>query len=278
MVYGTRARKLPPGFWAGAGKMGRGSSKTKGKSIVRKAVAKAQKSIFAKKVLQVVNRREETKYAAETVTSGSPIGSSAVTPANFYRLLTAIGQGVAENQRIGDRINPVRARAIMTYYLASTPNMFDVTLNCVIVNVKGAQTQATVGAVPAGGFLKVGNGLNVDPADPNQTNMLTLVNHFPVNNDQYTVLKWYKKRFAKGAGALNGATAGNEAGQGANTPSKQVCSFSWKPPTLKYDDAGATLPTNHYPVLLTWATANDGSALQNILFFSIRSEIYFKDA
>jgi len=254
---------------------------TKGKStnsIVKKAVRKARNSAFAKQVLKVVNRREETKYAAETITVGTGVGSSAVTPAQFYRLVTAVGQGVAENQRIGDRINPTRARAIITYYLASTPNMFDVTLNCVIVNVKGAQTAATVAAVPAGVFLKVGNGLNVDPADPNQTNMLTLVNHFPVNNDQYSVLRWYKKRFAKGAGALNGATAGNEAGQGANTPSKQVVSFSWKPPTLKYDDAAATQPTNHYPVLLTWATANDGSALQNILFFSIRSEMYFKDA
>jgi len=228
--------------------------------------------------MAVVNRREETKYVAETIATGAGITSAQNTPANFIRLLSQVGQGVGENQRIGDRINPVRACAYITYYLGSTPNMFDVTLNCVIVNVKGAQTGAAVAAVPAGGFLKAGNGLNVDPADPNQTNMLTLVNNFPVNNDQYTLLRWYKKRFAKGAGALNGPTAANEAGQGANTPSKQVIKFSWKPPALKYDDAAASLPTNHYPVLLTWATANDGSALQSILFYSLHTELYFKDA
>lgn len=248
------------------------------KAVARKAVAKAQKSAFAKRVLAVVNRREETKYVADNITIGTGVTAAGVTPANFVRLLPQVPQGVAENQRIGDRINPVRACAYITYYMGSTPNMFDVTLNCVIVNVKGAQTAASIAAVPAGGFLKAGNGLNVDPADPNQTNMLTLVNNFPVNNDQYTLLRWYKKRFAKGAGALNGATAGNEAGQGANTPSKQLIKFSWKPPTLKYDDGAAGLPTNHYPVLLTWATANDGSALQNILFYSIHSELYFKDA
>jgi len=242
-----------------------------------KAARAAPKGAFAKKVMSVVQKNAETKYSAENILVGTQVNAQAVTPVAFTRLLPQVGQGIGESQRVGDRIQPVRACAYITYYLASTPNMFDCTLNCVIVSVKGAASNVAVAATPAGQFLKDGTGLNVDPADPNQTNMLTLVNNYAINNDQYTIHKWYKKRFAKGAGALNGPTAANEAGQGANTPSKQLIKFKWTPPTLKYDVAAASLPTNHYPVLLTWATANDGSALQAILFHSVRSELYFKD-
>lgn len=158
--------------------------------------------------------------------------------------------------------------------------MFDVTMNLVIVMVKGAGSAPAVASVPAGSLLKVGTGVNADPNDPNQTNMLSLVNHYPINTDQYTLCKWYKRRFAKGSGAINGAPGGGvEAGQIANTQSQQVIKYRWKPPTLKYDAAAVSLPQNHYPVFITWATANDGSALQGtILNYSCRSEIFYKDA
>lgn len=279
MAYGTRSRKLPVGFWAGAGKMGRGTRQKTGKALVRKAVAKARNTAFSKKVLAVVNRKEETKYTSSIPAFAVAISSAVSTPVNFVGLLPPIPQGTAESQRIGDRVSPIFARSTFTYYLSNTPNMFDVTMNLVIVMVKGAGSQPAVASVPAGSLLKVGTGVNADPNDPNQTNMLSLVNHYPINTDQYTLCKWYKRRFAKGPGAINGAPAAAEAGQIANTLSQQVIKYKWKPPTLKYDSAAANLPQNHYPVFVTWATANDGSALQGtILNYSCRSEIYFKDS
>lgn len=257
------------------------------KMLRKTASAKGGKSTFAKKVLAVVARKEETKYVANlcvepggTIQIGIPIASAVVTPANLIGLLPVLTQGVGENQRIGDRVSPVRARTTFTYYLSNTPNMFDVTMNLLILTVKGAQTAAAVAATPAASLLKVGNGGNADPNDPNQTNMLSIVNHYPVNTDQYTLCKWYKRRFAKGAGAINGAPgAAAEAGQIANNKSQQVIKYTWKPPTLKYDVAANNLPTNHYPVFITWATANDGSALQGtVLNYSARSELWFKDS
>lgn len=250
------------------------------KAVVRKAVRKARNTAFSKKVLAVVNRKSETKYTSSIPSLAVAIGSAVNTPAGFTGLLPPISQGTGESQRIGDRVQPTFARSTFTYYLSNTPNMFDVTVHLVIVMVKGAGSAATVAAVPAGSLLKVGTGVNADPNDPNQTNMLSLVNHYPINTDQYTLCKWYKRRFAKGSGAINGAPGGGtEAGQIANTQSHQVIKYRWKPPTLKYDAAAASLPQNHYPVFVTWATANDGSALQGtILNYSCRSEIYFKDA
>lgn len=255
------------------------SKKSSTRKVSRKAKKAAPTTAFAKKVMKVVNRSSETKYVSSIPSLAVAITSAVNTPAGFTGLLPPVSQGTGESQRIGDRVQPVFARSTFTYYLSNTPNMFDVTMHLVIVMVKGAGSAATVGAVPAGSLLKVGTGVNADPNDPNQTNMLSLVNHYPINTDQYTLCKWYKRRFAKGPGAINGAPAAAEAGQIANTPAQQVIKYKWKPPTLKYDAAAASLPQNHYPVFITWATANDGSALQGtILNYSCRSELYFKDA
>jgi len=250
------------------------------RKLRQKRGRKGASKSFAQKVLAIVAKKEETKYVSSIPALGAPITSAVNTPANFLGILPPVSQGTGESQRIGDRVQPIFARSTFTYYLSNTPNMFDVTVHLVIVMVKGAGSTATVAAVPAGSLLKVGTGVNADPNDPNQTNMLSLVNHYPINTDQYTLCKWYKRRFAKGSGAINGAPGGGvESGQIANTPSQQVIKYKWKPPTLKYDAAAASLPQNHYPVFVTWATANDGSALQGtILNYSCRSEMYYKDS
>jgi len=269
---GLRSRKLPSGFWKGAGKMGRYK-----KSAAKKSVAPT--TAFAKKVMKVVNRNTETKYVSSIVAINQALTSAAVTPLNFLGLIPPVGQGVQDHQRIGDQLKPLFARSVFTYYMNNTNVTYDVTVNLVIVMVKGASTAAAVAAVPAGALLKVGNGTLTDPNDPNQVNQLSLTAHYPINSEQYTLCKWYKKRFAKGPGALNSPPTGAESGQLANTPSQQVIKYKWKPPTLKYDPAPGLLPQNHYPVYVTWATANDGTALQvPALFYSCRSEMYFKDA
>jgi len=231
-------------------------------------------------VAKVLKSKTETKYVGEDIASGVAITAGVTTPAGLQRILPRLTQGTAENQRVGDLVSPVKARSFITYYLSNTPNMFDVTINCVILMVKGAANAAAVAAGTGGDLLKTGNVGNVDPNNPNQTIMLTLVNQYPINTEQYTLLKWYKRRFCKGSGAINGAPGGGvEAGQIANTPSAHTFKFTWTPPRLKYDGVASQLPTNHYPVLITWATAHDGSALQaTILNYSIRSDLFYKDS
>ena len=234
---------------------------------------------FAKKVLAVVGKAEETKYLAENIVfPSSPINASQATPASLQRLVPRMSQGTGDNQRIGDRVQPVKARSFIHYYINATNQAVDTTVNLLILHVKGASTAAAVAAIPNDLLLKVGDGTNTDPTVANQQAMLTLVNNYPVNTDQYTVLKKHQFRMAKGAGNTSGAPGGQESGQIANLPVSKRISFSWKPPVLKYNAAGDLLPANHYPVFITWATQNDasGNALQ--ISYSVRTELFFKDA
>jgi len=252
-------------------------------TVVKKAVRKAKNSAFAKKVLKVVKRTEETKYVAENIlTPAVAVPGAQTTPANFARILPRLGQGTGDFQRIGDQINPIRACSYWTIYPAETTlNLYDITLNLAIVRVKGAGTDVAVAAVPGADFLRVGDGTTVDPNNPNQESMLTLINRYPINTERYTVLKHFRRRFCKGPNSINGpvgaATNNNPPTAGPAAP-LHVFKFSWKPPALKYDNGAAVLPTNHYPTYLIWATANDASAYVGNVKFAVRTEMYFKDA
>lgn len=278
----TRGAGKGAGFWAGAGKKGRYAGK---KSIVKKAVAKANQSQFAQKVMSVVNRRQETKYVAETITivpggpSSTQVPSSQVTPGNLQRLIPNLGQGVDDHQRIGDQVLPTRCNAYWTLFLNDfTTDIIDVTVNIVIVTVKGSGNQPALANIPVGQFLRTGTGANTDPTGFTPVQFLTEVNRYPVNDDTYTLKKWIKRRFCKGAGPVQGAPpaggpSGPVAGQGA-----MVIKHSWKPPKLKYSEAANTQPNNHYPVYLIWATSNNATALTGDLAYNLRSELFFKDA
>lgn len=231
-----------------------------------------------------MNRKLESKYVAENITSGPPgpasvqVPSGQVTPVNLQRMIPELAQGVQEDQRIGDAIVPTKCCAYWTLYLEDfTTQVIDCTVNIVVVMVKGASSQQAVQAIPGGDFLKTGGGGNTDPNGFTPVQFLTEVNRYQINNDQYTLKKWYRRRFCKGAGPVQGAAAvGNSsptAGQGA-----VVIKHTWKPPKLKYNAAGDLLPTNHYPVYLIWATSNNATALTGDLAYNLRTEMFYKDA
>lgn len=253
-------------------------------AVIKKAVRRAKNDAFSKKVLKVVNRNEETKYVAETITQvpGGPptflCPSFQVAPLNLSRMIPNLTQGVAEHQRVGDQIQPSRINCMWNFFLSGN-DAFDATLNIVVVSVKGANSQLALPGIPVGQFLKVGDGTNTDPNGFTPVQFLTEVNHYKVNSDQYTLHKWIRRRVTKGYGAQNSAAA---IAAGASAPVSSGSTFSinytWKPPKLKYNSAADTTPTNHYPCYLIWATNNDGTALLGDLNFNCRSEMYFKDA
>lgn len=249
------------------------------KIAAKKAAAGKSSKSFAKRVLAIVKRKEETKYVAENILP-APVAVPAgqTTPLNLARMFPRLGQGVGDFQRVGDSVQPTRATAIWTIY-TGTPNLMDMVVNLVVLTVKGATTDVAVAALPGGDLLKVGDGTNVDPNNPNAQVMLTQVNNYHINTDQYTLKKWYKRRIMKGANDINGpvgAPTNNSPPTGGNVLS--VIKHSWKPPTLKYSDAAQNLPRNHYPVYCIWATNSDGTPLTAGIFFDVRAELSFKDA
>lgn len=234
-----------------------------------------------KYILDVVKGTEETKYVAETIIQAWVVGQSAATPAGFFRLLPNLAQGTQDNQRIGDRIKPARLlnRFIFNWDSAVQNNQ-DVIVNLWIVRAKGAGSQTTVAGLLPNQFLKVGNGNNADPVDPNQPNMLQIVSTYPLNTDQYTKLKHYRFRMRRGIGqATNTNTGGEIAPTGVNrTDMFKSITYSCKAPEFKYSNTGFTTPSNFYPVALVYATNADGSAYGDTLRMSINSQLYFKDS
>jgi len=231
--------------------------------------------------MAVVKRKEETKYVAETIIQASVVGQAAATPGAFFRLVPNLAQGVQDNQRIGDSIAPTRlVNSFIFHFPSDLQNNQDIVVNLWIVKVKGAASQTTVAGILPNQFLRVGNGNNADPVDPNQPNMLQVVNTYPLNTDQYTNLRHYRFRMRRGIGLpTNTNTASEVAPTGVRgldmyKEIKYVCS----PPGLKYSNAGFTTPSNFYPVALVYATNADGSAYGDTLRMTINSQLYYKDA
>lgn len=257
-------------------------SRTSGSAYKRRFIGKAKaRAGLTALVKRVVARQEETKYVTDVIEHNVPIGQAATTPGSFKRLLPTLLQGVEDHQRIGDVIKPVRCTVTLSLrFTNEQSNNQDAVVHCYIVRCKGAFTAAAVASLPAGEFLKVGNGSNRDPNDPDQPIMLTQVNTMPLNTDQYTLMKKYQFVMRRGTGAQANqgpATIVAPTGVPAREDFRQV-KYSWVPPKLKYNLPASNLPTNHYPVLLWWATNRDGSAYGDTIHSTIRTEMYYKDA
>jgi len=259
----------------------RSGPKNANKKANRKRRAPKAKSTFAKKVLAVVARKEETKYVAQQVQQTVAMGQALVTPAGFFNCLAAVTQGTSEAQRIGDKIQPVKACVDFSFHWTNEQsNNQDVVVNLWIVRAKGADSRTAIGSVPIGELLKVGNGTTRDPDDGNQPLQLTQINHMPLNTDQYTGLKHYRFRMRRGVGAQANqgpATIIAPTGVTAGEDMKYI-RYTWTPPALKYNAAGDAFPTSHYPVYGYYVTNADGSAYGDTLHISSRVHLWFKDA
>jgi len=195
-------------------------------------------------------------------------------------MLPGVASGVGDSQRLGDKIEPVSATTRWTVHWLNgvSTNFEDLQLNLLVLSVKGAKTQPLVAGIPAGGLLKNGVGGTADPNGFTQVQFIEEVNHYPVNTDQYTVLKHFKRRFAKGSYDITGVAGANATSQNAIEKPCVTFTYRWKPPTLLYNQIADTLPSNHYPVYVIWVSVSDGGAYSGNLAHGCRTDLFFKDA
>lgn len=85
-------------------KKGRRSNAPK-KVSVRRAMRRAARSAFAKKVLAVVQARNESKQAFHTL-APTDFNSGIASAGDALRIIPNVSIGTSDNQRIGDQINP----------------------------------------------------------------------------------------------------------------------------------------------------------------------------
>lgn len=233
-------------------------------------------------IQQVARKQMETKYVGETTLANALITAGASTPAGLIRMLPRVASGVGDNQRLGDKIEPTRATTRWTIHFQNgVSNAFeDLQINLLVLSVKGAKTLQSVANVPGQSLLRNGSGGNTDPSVGTftQNQFIEEVNHYPVNTDQYTVLKHFRKRFAKGSYDVTGPPGANATSQIAVEKPCVTFSYSWRPPTLLYNQIADTLPSNHYPVYIVWCSVSDGGPYSGNLYHACRTDMFYKDA
>lgn len=238
----------------------------------------------------VAASQNETKYIAELIVPATPLPNTVTTPTNFFRLLPSINQGDADNERVGLSIDPIFARTTFTYFFNGTSSAAswtqDKIVNLVIVKAKGHDSFSGALSIPPGEFLRIGNTQYQDPTYPpggGEVDMLTYVNHYPVNLNAYEVLHHHTFRLRKGTGNQNSApsaTLGEIAPTGVPASEDlHTFRFKWNPPKLKYSGNLSTQPNSHYPMALTWMTNADASvAAGAIVNVACWTQLYFKDS
>lgn len=253
----------------------------KKKPLARKPLVKT-----IAKVVKAVERREmETKYVASNRSDAVAVTTTAATPAQFVPLTTLMTQGIDDHQRIGDTVRPIVCKAHFTFYFGTTSqNNEDLLVNIWIVRSRSAKGPQQVSSLTGGNFLKLGTGVNVDPVNPSQPSQLSLVQHYPLNQDAYIPLMHKKFRMRRGIGNSAGVNTANEVAPTGTQASEDLhtVSFSWKPAVWKFDNTIAVpwtnYPTNECPLALIWATNADGSGGSTSLVYGLRTECYYKDA
>lgn len=248
-------------------------------------------SSFAKKVMAVVKRQEETKYVAtDNDAAGAPHGPVWYASPNIVNInsvspaIPALANGVGDFQRIGQKINPTS----LYVNLRIGFNPADLSANSLIgVIYYGVTTQAgswaNANPLPTASFLDNGDGTNsVWSGLRNQLNLPT---------DRTLVkVKRITFRLSKSSGIQNGDNApapppvtenGNYSTSNGLSEKNFVLRFK-APKTLVYNMIADTLPQNYAPFYYVGFCHADGSAPtladRELVNISSRVHMRFKDA
>jgi hypothetical protein len=259
----------------------------KTKTANKKAkVAKISKPL-KNAIQKVINSDIETKFVTG-YQSPTTYNGTILTKAEWMYPLPMVYQvgdpaslnslGNSSN-RIGDTIRPLSLKVHITVSLSDLMDeTADIYVNLFVFTAKfaksleGVQSADTPGA---GTFLDTGNG-SLGAWLGNTTDL-----GLPINLRQYTPIKVYRFRLAKGAGHMNEGLFTDATCNGSSTTFRHfVCNIPC-PSTLRYSNDTDTLPQNFCPIMAVGYTHMDGTAADSVtqnLRLAYRSNLYFKDA
>jgi hypothetical protein len=247
------------------------------------------KSSFAKRVMAVVRRQEETKYVAtDNDATGAPHGPVWYASPNIVNInsvspaIPALVNGTGDFQRIGQKINP----SSLYVNLRIGFNPTDLSANSLIgVIYYGTTTQsgswANANPLPTSAFLDNGDGTNsVWTGLRNQLNLPTDRTLVKVKRITFRLSKsegWQNGDNAPGPGGLNGNYSTS------NGLSEKNFVLKFKPPkTLVYNMIADSLPQNYAPFYYVGFCHADGSPVgvadRTLVNISSRVHMRFKDA
>lgn len=246
---------------------------------------------FAKKVMAVVKRQEETKYVANDYDAfgavKAPVWYPTPNMVNINSAMPAIPQltqGVGDYQRIGQRISPTSITTTLTVGF----NPADLSANSLIGVIyygttKGGKSWANANPLPTTAILDNGDGTNVAWAG--------LRSQLNIPTDRTLVsLKRIVFRLSKTGGIQNGDNApapppptenGNFSTSNGLSEKSFVLRFKG-PKTLVYNMIGDNYPQNFAPFYYIGFCHADGSAPtlndRTLVNVSSRNHMRYKDA
>jgi len=248
-------------------------------AIRARRAPKASKA-FAKKVLAVVSKTEETKYVAQDIQKAVPIDTYIAINSDLVTPIPVLVEGTGSWQRVGQHIHNVRGK---THFQFSLPYNTAASANWVVrvymLTSKQVKAFAQVTSLAANTLLDNGDGTTID-WDPSVNQVVTLSQR-PLARENFSGT-FKEFLLAKNSGSLNGdASTPPPSSNGAHYATQHRFTWKWQHKSKVMYDENSYLPTNYNPMFILVAYPRDGYSVvskeASPVVATIRTEMYFKD-
>lgn len=260
MPMQLRSRKLPVGFWKGAGKTGRTKKARTNRRVATIGTVK-----------KLIGRTQETKYVTKNVET-NVVHNSQISAPDMIPILPTCNQGTDDFQRVGDTIRPNRLhiRGLISIDNSQTTGNQVLYVRVLVLNPRNAKSYATsVSQYPtyANSLLKMNldSGTAFTPFVGNQVDL-----NYKPNPDLFTVL--YDKIFK---------ISPSKDGIEENPASCVRWSKNLKIPRVLHYQDGLNTPQNYAPFYALGYVYADGTGpdvLSTKIITTTDCTMFYKDA
>lgn len=230
---------------------------------------------FAKNVLAVVNRKEETKYVAQQL-AVADVPDTLIVPTNLQACIPDLLQGTKSSERIGQKVSGVNGRVDFTFVLnpgttSENTASHDVYVRIFLIRSKSVKDSSKISSLTNDTLLDNGNQNSIDwKSAPDAL----FYEKMPLSKEDF-VGRHKTIHLRKNFGLANGGTESSVLTYG------QIgarCSYRWSHKSnLLYDDKG-NVPTNFAPLFAYVAYNVDGSTYNGQVQVFTRLHMWYKDA
>jgi len=251
----------------------------------RQARAKKQRAkkgtvaMMRKIAAEVINKKSETKYVAQSLDVGGIVNSSLTTPAGLFPMIPTLQCGTESFQRVGARIENLRIKTTFTIWLDNNGNQAqnnNVFVRLYFLRSKKVKNWNQVNLLPAGTLLDQGDGTTTDWNNPALS-----VNYaqMPVSNENW-IGRHKTVRLIKNTGQPNGV---NGTPNTDGRPSATVVHYTNRKAPVSYENLianpGLAYPTNFCPLFgfVAWSSEFGSLIRTDQIQIVVRNEMYFKD-
>lgn len=246
---------------------------------IRKVRSRALTTVQKAQVKELIRKAPESRYVSDPATqaNGVTVPVSIATNTQYISLLPAIAGGNAQNQRAGDQISSAVLHLHWRFWLppeVTVTQKFKVRVFILESKRIKSQTSVTTGT-DFGRLLNQGDGTMVDWVA--SSGLQNLQNDMmSVNTSDWTVKSIKSFQLIKNSDWVNGG-GGASAPANVGTMATHSLSQKIKVGTMKYDGTALSFPTNHFYVAYVVAFADNNSTATAQPFYSLRTDLYFKD-